>query len=126
MVDTLGLLLAVAVHAADVQDRDGAKLVLTRLVGRFPRLRLIWADGGYSGKLLAWALATLGVVIEVVAKPAGATAFAVLPKRWVVERTFAWVGRSRRLSKDYEALPATSEAWIRIAMIHLMLKRLAP
>jgi putative transposase len=115
----------VAVHAADVQDRDGAKLVLATLAGRFPRLRLIWADGGYAGKLLAWALATLGVAIEVVAKPAGTTGFAVLPKRWIVERPFAWLGRSRRLSKDYEALPATSEARIRIAMIHLMLKRLA-
>ena len=114
-----------AVHAADVQDRDGARLVLAKLAGRFPRLRLIWADGGYAGKLLAWALATLGVAIEVVAKPAGTTGFAVLPKRWIVERTFAWLGRSRRLSKVYVALPATSEAWIRIAMIHLMRKRLA-
>ena len=125
MVDTLGLLLAVAVHGADVQDRDGAKLVLVRLAGRFPRLRLIWADGGYAGQLLAWTLTTLGVALAIVAKPAGVTGFAVLPKRWIVERTFAWLGRSRRLSKDYEALPETSEAWIRIAMIHLMLKRLA-
>jgi putative transposase len=124
-VDTLGLLLAVVVHAADVQDRDGAKLVLARLVGRFPRLVLIWADGGYAGRLLVWALVTVGVVVEVVAKPAGGRGFAVLPKRWIVERTFAWLGRSRRLSKDYEALAATGEAWIRIAMIHLMLKRLA-
>ncbi len=125
MVDTLGLLLAVVVHAADIQDRDGAKLVLATLRGRFPRLAVIWADGGYAGKLVAWALATVGVAIEVVAKPAGATGFAVLPRRWIVERTFAWLGRSRRLSKDDEGLPETSEAWIRIAMIHLMLKRLA-
>ena len=126
MVDTLGLLLAVAVHAADVQDRGGAKLVLAKLVGRFPRLALIWADGGYGGKLLIWALVVGGWVVEVVKKPTGATAFAVLPKRWIVERTFAWLGRSRRLSKDYEGLTETSEAVIRIAMIHLMLKRLAP
>jgi putative transposase len=126
VVDTLGLLLAVAVHAADVQDRDGAKLVLAKLVGRFPRLALIWADGGYGGKLLIWALVVGGWVVEVVKKPGGATAFAVLPKRWIVERTFAWLGRSRRLSKDYEGLTETSEAVIRIAMIHLMLKRLAP
>ena len=126
VVDTLGLLLAVVVHAADVQDRDGAKLVLVKLAGRFPRLAVIWADGGYAGALLAWALAAGGWVIELVKKPAGATTFAVLPKRWIVERTFAWLGRCRRLSKDYEALPATSEAWIHIAMIHLMLKRLAP
>jgi putative transposase len=120
------LLLAVVVHAANVQDRDGAKLVLAKLAGRFPRLWLPWADGGYAGALLVWALVVAGVVIEVVAKPAGATAFAVLPKRWIVERTFAWLGRCRRLSKDYEALPATGEAWIQVAMIHLMLKRLAP
>jgi putative transposase len=126
VVDTLGLLLAVAVHAANVQDRDGAKLVLGKLVGRFPRLWLLWADGGYAGKLLVWALVAGGWVIEIVAKPANATGFAVLPKRWIVERTFAWLGRSRRLSKDYEGLPATSEAWIHVAMIHLMRKRLAP
>jgi putative transposase len=122
----LGLLLAVAVHAANIQDRDGAKLVLAQLVGRFPRLWLLWADGGYAGTLLVWALVAGGWVIELVKRPAGAKGFAVLPKRWIVERTFAWLGRSRRLSKDYEALPETSEAWIRIAMIHLMLKRLEP
>jgi putative transposase len=116
----------VVVHAANVQDRDGAKLVLAKLAGRFPRLWLVWADGGYAGALLIWALVGGGWVIEVVKKPAGATTFAVLPKRWIVERTFAWLGRCRRLSKDYEALPATSEAWIHVAMIHLMLKRLAP
>jgi len=125
VVDTLGLILAVAVHAADVQDRDGAKLVLAKLRGRYPRLALIWADGGYAGQLLAWALATGGWAIEIVKKPQGASTFAVLPKRWIVERTFAWLGRSRRLSKDYEGRPETSEAVIRIAMIHLMLKRLA-
>lgn len=116
--------MAVAVHAADIQDREGAKLVLARLLGRCPRLALIWADGGYTGKLLVWALVTGGWVIEIVKKPAGVRTFAVLPKRWVVERTFAWLGRSRRLSKDYEGAPETSEALIRIAMIHFMLKRL--
>ena len=126
VVDTLGLLLAVAVHAANVQDRGGAKLVLGKLIGRYPRLWLLWADGGYAGALLVWALVVGGWVIELVKKPGGAAGFAVLPKRWIVERTFAWLGRCRRLSKDYEALPETSEAWIRIAMIHLMLKRLAP
>jgi putative transposase len=125
-VDTLGLLLAVVVHAANVQDRVGAKLVLAKLVGRFPRLWLLWADGGYAGTLLVWALVAGGWIIELVKKPEGTTTFAVLPKRWIVERTFAWLGRCRRLSKDYEALPATSEAWIHVAMIHLMLKRLAP
>ncbi len=126
VVDTLGLLLAVVVHAANVPDRDGAKLVLGKPGGRFPRLWLLWADVGYAGTLLVWALAAEGLVIEIVAKPDGITSFAVLPKRWIVERTFAWLGRCRRLSKDYEALPATSEAWIHVAMIHLMLKRLTP
>ena len=122
----MGLLLEVVVHAADVQDRDGAKLVLAKLGDRFPRLWVVWADGGYAGALLVWALATLGLVIDVVKRPGTTKGFAVLPKRWIVERTFAWLGRSRRLSKDYEALPETSEAWIRIAMIQLMLKRLCP
>ena len=126
LVDTLGLLLAVVVHAANIQDRDGAKLVLAKLAGRYPRLCAIWADGGYAGQLLVWALVVGGWVIELVKKPQAATTFAVLPKRWIVERTFAWLGRSRRLSKDYEGLPETTEEWVRIAMIHLMLKRLAP
>jgi len=125
VVDTLGLLLAVVVHPADVQDRDGARLVLAGLEGRFPRLVLVWADGGYAGTLLVWALVAVGVVLEIVKRSDAARGFVVLPKRWIVERTFAWLGRSRRLSKDYEALAETSEAWIRIAMIQLMLKRLA-
>ncbi len=119
------MLLAIVVHTADIQDRDGAKLVLAKLVGAFPRLTTIWVDGGYAGKLVEWATTTGGWALEVVKRPKDAEGFVVLPKRWIVERTFAWLGRSRRLSKDYEALPETGEAWIRIAMIHLMLKRLA-
>jgi putative transposase len=126
IVDTLGLLLAVVVHSAKVQDRDGAKLVLAKLSGRFPRLKLLWADGGYAGQLVEWVLAFGGWVLEIVKRPEGAKGFQVLPRRWVVERTLAWLGRYRRLSKDYEALPQTSEAFIYIAMIHLMLRRLAP
>jgi putative transposase len=126
LVDTLGLLLVVVVHAANIQESDGAKLVLGRARGRFPRLRLIWADRGYKEHVVAWARAATGWLVEVVAKPTGQRGFAVLPRRWVVERTFAWLGRNRRLSKDDEALPATHEAWVHIAMIHLMLKRLAP
>jgi putative transposase len=126
LVDTLGLLLVVVVHAANIQESDGAKLVLARALGRFPRLRLIWADQGYKAHFVAWAQGVRDWAIEIVARPAGAKGFVLLPRRWVVERTFAWLGRSRRLSKDYEGLPATSEAWVRIAMIHLMLKRLAP
>ncbi len=126
LVDTLGLLLVVVVHAANIQESDGAKLVLARAAGRFPRLRLIWADRGYKAHFIAWAKATPGWLVEVVAKPSGQRGFAVLPKRWIVERTFAWLGRSRRLSKDDEALPETGEAWVQVAMIHLMLKRLEP
>ena len=126
LVDTLGLLLVVVVHPANIQDSDGAKLVLRRALGRFPRLRRIWADQGYKAHLLEWAQAAGGWVIDIVRRPEGTTGFRVLPRRWVAERTFAWLGRCRRLSKDYEGLPETSEAWVQVAMIHLMLKRLAP
>ncbi len=126
VVDTMGLLLAVVVHAADIQDRDGAKLVLSKLLGRFPRLRLIWADGAYAGQLVDWASALGGWLIQVVKRAPDHHSFEVLPRRWVVERTFGWLGRNRRLSKDYEELPESSEAWVQIAMIHLMLKRLRP
>ncbi len=126
VVDTLGMLLAVTVHAADVQDRDGAKLVLAKLGDRFPRLWVIWVDGGYAGKLLVWALATLGLVLDVVKRPGAAKGFAVLPKRWIVERTFAWLNKCRRLRTDYEHLVASSEAMIRLAMIGLMTRRLRP
>ena len=126
VVDTMGLLLAVVVHAADIQDRDGAKLVLGKLLGRFPRLRLIWADGAYAGQLVDWASALGGWVIQVVKHAKNLHSFEVLPRRWVVERTLGWLGRNRRLSKDYEELTESSEAWVHIAMIHLMLKRLRP
>ena len=125
VVDTQGLLLAVAVHPADVQDRDGAKLVLSRLVGRFPRLERIWADGAYAGKLVQWAMDMGGWALEVVRRPAQQHGFQVLPRRWVVERTLAWLGRCRRLSKDYEALPETTDAWVYAAMTGIMLRRLA-
>jgi len=119
------LILVVVVHAASLQDRDGATLVLGKLVGRFPRLQRIWADGSYGGKLVGWAKRTGGWVLEIVKRTKDAVGFQVLPKRWVVERTLAWVGRYRRLSKDYEARPETSEALIYAAMIHLMVRRLA-
>ena len=126
VVDTAGLLLSVAVHPADVQDRDGARLALKELAGRCPRLRLIWADGGYRGAALSeWVQEELGCRLEIVGRQAGQQGFAVLPRRWVVERTFGWLGRQRRLSKDYEALPASSAAWVQIAMSRLMLRRLA-
>ena len=122
----MGLLLAVVVHPANIQDRDGAKLVIDKLIGRFPRMRLVWADAGYAGKLIEWVWALTGWALEIVKRPRDSHHFQVLPRRWVVERTFAWLSRCRRLSKDYEALTETTEAWIHIAMIHLMLRRLAP
>lgn len=112
------------VHGAGVQDRDGARLVLSRMHDRAARLRKIWVDGAYAGRLLKWATAFGGWEVEVVRKKRGQRGFQVLPRRWVVERTLAWIGKSRRLSKDYETLSASSEAWIHLAMIGLMLRRL--
>jgi putative transposase len=124
VVDTLGLLLAVVVHAASVQDRDGAYAVLAKLAGRFPRLRLIWADGGYGGQVAELVKLTWGWTVEIVTRATDAVGFTVLPRRWVVERTFGWFGRYRGLSKDDEELPESSEAMVLIAMIQVMLKRL--
>ena len=119
---TQGLLLAVAVHPANIQDRDGAKLVLSWLLGRLSRLERMWADGG---KLVQWAKEVGGWSLEVVRRPRQLRTFEVLPRRWVVERTFGWLNLQRRLSKDYEGLPETTEAWIHTAMTGLMLRRLA-
>jgi putative transposase len=127
LVDVLGLLLSVVVHAANVQERAGAKKLLRRVKKkRFKRLKLIWADGGYSGQPMRdWVMALAGWLFEVVKRSDDTKGFVVLPKRWIVERTFAWLGRYRRLSKDYEQLPETSESMIYAAMIRLMLRRLA-
>ena len=115
------------VHVADIQDRDGAKLVLGRLLeGGFPRLELIWADGAYGGDLVEWVKTFFGWVLEIVKRPKDQKGFVVLPHRWVVERTLGWLGRYRRLSKDYEECPASEEAIILIAMINLMVHRLEP
>ena len=120
------------VHCASLQDSHGAKLVCEKLKGRFPRLRLIWADGAYAaygGQLAAWMFAFAGWVLEVVKRSddkKGFKGFVVLPRRWVVERTFAWLVKFRRLAKDYEEKPCSSEAWIRLVMIHIMVRRLAP
>jgi putative transposase len=127
-VDTLGLVLAVVVHAANIQDRDGAQLVLGRLRQKFSRLRLIWADGAYTGELIEW---VKGLRLwhrgrlEIVKRSDSAPGFVVQLHRWIVERTLGWLTRYRRLSKDYEYLPATSEAMIHVAMINLMVRRLA-
>jgi putative transposase len=139
-VDTQGLLLKAVVHPADVSDRDGAKQVLATITTTYPRLERIWADMGYQGALVDWVRTELGCILEVVRRPttrvwvradapvvvpAPPTGWSILPRRWVVERTFAWIGRNRRLSKDYEALAATEEAWIHLAMSRVMLNRLA-
>ena len=124
-MDTLGLILAVVVHAADIQDRDGGRCVLERVGGRFHRLRRIWADGGYGGTFVDWTRQHFRRVVEIV-KRSDLHRFVVLPKRWIVERTFAWLGKYRRLSKDYETLPASSEMMIYLAMINLMIHRLKP
>jgi putative transposase len=127
LVDTLGLIVLVLVTAADLQDRDGAKRLLRELYQQpyWQRLRLIWADGGYRGALVSWVQRLFGWHLEIVATPKGATTFQAQPKRWIVERTLAWLNRQRRLSKDYERLPETSEALMYVAMIRLMVKRLA-
>jgi putative transposase len=114
----------VCVHGADVQDRDGAKLLLANVHDKMPRLVRIWADGGYAGKLVEW-VADLGFSLDIVKRSDDLSGFTVLPKRWIVERTFAWLSRYRRLSKDYEFTTQSAEAVIRCCMISLMLKRLA-
>jgi putative transposase len=125
LVDTLGLVLQLVVHAADIQERDGAQLVLKRMKKYLHKLAIIWADGAYGGKLIQWAKRYYGWTIEMVKRSDRATGFQLLPKRWIVERTFSWFGNYRRLAKDYEYWPATSETMIYIAMIHLMVRRLA-
>ena len=128
LVDTLGLLLVVAVTAASTQDRDGARLLLKVLAHHLTRLRLIWADSSYAGELVEWVRhlrARRRVTLEIVRRSDAQKGFVVLPKRWIVERTFGWLNRCRRLSKDYEYLTSTSEAMIHVAMINLMVRRLA-
>jgi putative transposase len=135
----LGLLLRVRVTAGDVGDRDGAAMLLHDARTAFPRLQYGWVDAGYRGAFLAWARDVAGVTLQVVqrrdggrrarwlpadAEPPVVPRFAVAPRRWVVERSFAWLGRYRRLSRDYEYLTSTSEAVIQLAMIQLLLRRL--
>ena len=126
LVDTLGLLMAVVVTAVSVQDRDGAKLLFTRLGGACKKLRKIWVDGGYRGTLLTWVTERFRFVLHLVTRSPEQRGFTVLPRRWVVERTFSWFTLCRRLSKDYERQTESSETFIYIAMTRLMLRTLAP
>jgi putative transposase len=153
LVDTEGLVLKAKVHSAKVMDRDGIEPLLKRTEGQFPRLKYLWLDAGYKGKGKEWVEKALGWSVEVVQHPPkiapqemlrrwarewakeGVTidwekllpprGFRVLPRRWVVERTFSWLGQNRRMSKDYERLTQTSEVFILVVMIRLMVKRLA-
>jgi transposase len=126
VVDTLGLLIVVLVTAASVQDRDGAIRVLDRAKMVMPSLVLVWADAAYSRRAQDFAARALGILVQVVAKLVGQRGFVPLPRRWVVERTHAWITGHRRMSRDYERLTAHSEAMIKWAMIGLMARRLAP
>ena len=129
LVDTMGLLLAVAVLSATTTDRAGARQTCLRLQWRAPRLRRLWADGGYGGRFVDWVAQAYDWVLEVVPTPArqpGQRGMTLARRRWVVERTFAWFGTARRLSKDYETHPASQEAMCYLVMIRLMLRRLAP
>jgi len=123
-VDTNGLLMAMSVTPASVQEREGAREVLLFCKGTHPRLERVWADGGYRGPFAQWVSSRCGFRLQIVAKPTEQKGFAVSPRRWVVEWTFAWLGKDHRLSKDYEARPESSEAMIRQAMIHIMLRKL--
>jgi putative transposase len=125
LVDTLGLLMAVVITAASVSDAAGAKLLLKRLGGACKKLRRIWVDGGYRGQLLEWVILHFHFLLQPVLRSDDQKGFVVLPRRWVVERTFAWITQCRRLSKDYETLTQSSEAMIYIAMTRLMIRRLA-
>src|SRR5262249_16850958 len=120
-------LIAVVVHPANVQDYHAAPAVLAKAKERFPRLQLIFADGIYARDYLPIRiLAAFNIILEIVQRLAGSVGFKVLPQRWKVERTFAWLSRNRRLSRDYERNPSVSETMIHVAMTKLMLKRLCP
>jgi len=128
LVDTMGLVLLAMVHSGNIQDRDGGRLLLAKLERSFGWLQLIWADGGYAGKLVEW-IGSLrrhrNTRLEIVRRADQQKGFKVLPKRWIVERTFAWLTQARRLNKDYETSTESAEAFIYIAMIRNMTRRLA-
>ena len=121
----MGLVWGLTVLSADVQDRDGVKTLLAQVRGRLPRLQVIWADGAYTA-VVDWVRDQFGWVLTTILRPTGVKGYIHLPRRWIVERTFGWFGRYRRLSKDYEYNPRSSEAWIYVAMIHRMSRRMFP
>jgi transposase len=125
VVDTIGLMLAIVITTASMQDRDGGVLVAQRAHDAHPRLRHIWADGGYAGRFVHWARERLSIAVEIVNKRPDQRGFEVLPRRWVVERTFAWITKCRRCNADYERKPEHAQAMITWAMIGLMTRRLA-
>ena len=125
VTDTMGLLITVMVCAASVQDRDGAKSALLGTYLSAVRCRFVFADAGFAGRLVEWAARALATVVHIVRKPEGQKGFSVLPRRWAVERTLAWITAHRRLARDYERNPAHSEAMIRWAAINTMTRRLA-
>ena len=137
LVDTEGLVIGVAVHEASIADRDGAKLLLEKIGDRLARMEKVWADRSYNGKIGEWIKERLGWTLEIVKPPRRWvrvpaneepplwTGFTVLPRRWVIERTIAWILRNRRMSRDYEFLAQTTEALVYVAMIRLMVRRLA-
>ena len=123
LVDTMGLLLLVMVSPANIQDRDGGRLLLTKALAVFGKIKLVWADGGYAGQLVLWTLQSLRCVLEIVKRSDTLARFMVLPRRWVVERTFDWLGRYRSLSRDCEHRTDVAEAMVYLAMSRLMLCR---
>ena len=125
VVDTCGLLLAVLITGANVQDRDGARPLLWAVRACFPSIRLLWADSGYAGQLVGWAATHLRLTVQIVTKLAGQTTFVVLHRRWAVERTFSWINRCRRTVRDYERRPDHHAAMVQWAMIIIMTRRLA-
>ena len=126
LVDTQGLLMHAIVHAADIQDRDGGATLMATLFGAFPFLTRLFADGGYRGSQFQSAIARIlpRVTVEIVKRSDQAKGFAVLPKRWIVERSLAWLGRCRRLAKDWECLNRKALAFLHLASIRLMLRKL--
>jgi putative transposase len=127
LVDVEGLPLRVIVHSAGIQDRDGAAMVLDKIRKRFPWLELVWADAGYNAHQVKDVVArSSGLRLEIVKRTDDIKGFVVLPRRWVVERTFSWLGRNRRLAKDYENLANTLAAFVTLAAIQLAIRRLRP